>query len=450
MLSDEEKQRDAALAPLATSIVNAYPNWNGFFSSLVANYSPDGKRIVFGSVRDGVPEIYLADRQSPRRRPKAVTTGADRAIWAAFTPDGKSVLFLRDDKGDENHAIWRVNVDGSGLVNLTPGEKFQRGEPIVPSKKPRTMFYGRRTTSALGMSVVMQGLRRAQGRLFGAWLRRARRRHRGRLLASDARSIAFGDDPAGPPTSATGQTCSSTRPREGPSAWTSAAFSSDGKRVFITTDEGAESSVLLSLDAATGKELGRYTNAPATAAMTLAVAQKGDRLRGAERPRQPRRSTDLRRQDAEGDYAGQGPPRGRPARFLHRRRPVVQPARCVPCRANPPTCGASLRLRPGRSASPQRRAPRARRARTDRHDDRNGEGVRRPCDSGEPLPPEIQTPEEAPTTSSSSTAGQRPATRSAGTRTRGSFSPSATQCSSRTSAARRASGARTRWRINCE
>src|SRR5208283_2943488 len=55
VLTDEQQQRDAALAPLVTSIVDAYPNWNGFFSSLVANFSPDGKRIVFGSQRDGLP-----------------------------------------------------------------------------------------------------------------------------------------------------------------------------------------------------------------------------------------------------------------------------------------------------------------------------------------------------------------------------------------------------------
>ena len=56
VLSAEDQKRDAANVPLAKSIVDAYSNWNGFFSSLVANWSPDGKRILFGSVRDGVPE----------------------------------------------------------------------------------------------------------------------------------------------------------------------------------------------------------------------------------------------------------------------------------------------------------------------------------------------------------------------------------------------------------
>src|SRR4051812_38910327 len=39
-LTAEQKAQDAALAPRAAAIVDAYPNWNGFFSSLIANYSP--------------------------------------------------------------------------------------------------------------------------------------------------------------------------------------------------------------------------------------------------------------------------------------------------------------------------------------------------------------------------------------------------------------------------
>src|SRR5688572_28601569 len=60
--SAADRQRDAAREPLATAVVDAYSNWNGlFFSSLVATWAPDGKRFVFGSLRDGLPEIYEAD-----------------------------------------------------------------------------------------------------------------------------------------------------------------------------------------------------------------------------------------------------------------------------------------------------------------------------------------------------------------------------------------------------
>src|SRR5688572_22783496 len=49
VLGDAERARDATFEPIARASIDAYPNWNGLFTSLVATWSPDGKRIVFGS-----------------------------------------------------------------------------------------------------------------------------------------------------------------------------------------------------------------------------------------------------------------------------------------------------------------------------------------------------------------------------------------------------------------
>ncbi|HEY2509583.1 MAG TPA: prolyl oligopeptidase family serine peptidase [Polyangiaceae bacterium] len=280
VLTGDQQRRDAARAPLATSIVDAYSNWDGFFSSLVANYAPDGKHVVFGSVRDGLPEIYLGEVAHPDAPAKAVTTGPERAIWAAFTPDGKSILFLRDEKGDENQAIWKVGVDGSGLTNLTPGDKLHRGEPFFVRASPKTIVYDASRTTALGCTVFTQSLDGGAPKSVytdpgvsgladvapdgaHALFLRAPSQNDQRLLVLDLKTGA--PRPFYPP--------------EGKAvAIHSAAFSEDGKRVFVSTDEGAESSVLLALDAATGKELGRYVNDPPTAAMRVAVAPKGERL----------------------------------------------------------------------------------------------------------------------------------------------------------------------------
>jgi hypothetical protein len=48
VLSDEDKRRDRAREPLAAAVVDAFPNSNGLFSSLVARWSPDGSAIVYG------------------------------------------------------------------------------------------------------------------------------------------------------------------------------------------------------------------------------------------------------------------------------------------------------------------------------------------------------------------------------------------------------------------
>ena len=288
VLSEAQKQRDAALAPLVTTIVDAYPNWNGFFSSLVANFSPDGKQIVFGSQRDGLPEIYLGDVAHPGDPPKALTTGPERAIWAGFTPDGKSVLFLRDTKGDENHAIWRVNLDGSGLQDLTPGEPRKRGEPIIPAGKPKTMFFTERAPSEVGLRVIAQDLDGGQprvaytdpgvGGLFDvspdgtrALIVHTRSLSDSRIASVD---VATGKEhPLYPPLPP-----GNVKAELKVAAIHSARFSRDGRRVFVSTDEGGESSVLLALDARTGKELARFVHEVSSSAMHLAVPATGDVL----------------------------------------------------------------------------------------------------------------------------------------------------------------------------
>src|SRR5262245_12780566 len=132
VLTAEQLQRDRDRVALAELIVDAYPNWNGFFSSLVANWSPDGKRIVFGSLRDGLPEIYAGEVANPSAPPRQITRGPDRAIWGRYSVDGKQILFLRDANGDENHHIWSMKADGTEPTDLTPGETLHRDEPMLP------------------------------------------------------------------------------------------------------------------------------------------------------------------------------------------------------------------------------------------------------------------------------------------------------------------------------
>jgi dipeptidyl aminopeptidase/acylaminoacyl peptidase len=287
VLTDEQKQRDAALAPLVTTIVDAYPNWNGFFSTLVASFSPDGKRIVFGSQRDGLPEIYLGDVAHPDAPPLALTAGPERAIWGGFTPDGSAVLLLRDTRGDENHAIWRVNPDGTGLVNLTPGESLHRGEPIVVARKPKTMFYSGRAKSEAGLRVFTRSLdgtdsgpERAVYSDEGVGALSDVSPDGTRLLVVHARSqsdqsvavvdVATGKErllyppaPVSPRTAAKVATIHATR------------FSQDGRRVYVSTDDGRDASVLVALDARTGKEAARFVNEVPTSAMRLAVPGTG-------------------------------------------------------------------------------------------------------------------------------------------------------------------------------
>jgi dipeptidyl aminopeptidase/acylaminoacyl peptidase len=281
VLTAEQEQRDQNRVIVAQSIVDAYPNWDGFFSSLVANWSPDGKHVLFGSLRDGLPEIYVGEVAKPADPPKTVTQGPERAIWARYSVDGKWIFFLRDSKGDENHHIWRVRADGTGLIDLTPGEPMHRDEPVLPRKRPLIMLYSAAHPTSLSSMLFSQNIVRGVPKLVYT------NPNPGGLAdaTSDGASALFFDYHSNDDVVllqvevASGKTWRLYPSAEKRVGIFSAAYSRDGKRIYVTTDQGVESSVLLGLDARTGRELARYVNdSPPTAPMSVLVSPTGDRV----------------------------------------------------------------------------------------------------------------------------------------------------------------------------
>lgn len=281
VLSDAQRQQDAAAAPLAQSIVDAYPNWNGFFSTLVASWSPDGKRVLFGSVRDGSPQIYAGDPGRPGEPPTAITTGPERAIWATYTVDGKYILYLRDTRGDENHHVWRLAADGSSLTDLTPEPGVHRQEPNLPGKRPDLMLYAASRVSDPSTMVYAQSIAGGAPRLIhtspgpGGL---------GDVTPDGARALfvatrSFDDGVLSELDVATGAARRIYPPQGKKATVFTAGYAADGARIYVSTDEGSESSVLLALDGKTGKELARYVNrAPRGAPLTAKLSPAGDRV----------------------------------------------------------------------------------------------------------------------------------------------------------------------------
>jgi Tol biopolymer transport system component len=71
--------------------------------------SADGRFVAYSYNRD----IWVVG--SDGTNPHAITSGQANDQSAAFSPDGRRIAFLRADVGD----IFAMNLDGSGLVNLT-------------------------------------------------------------------------------------------------------------------------------------------------------------------------------------------------------------------------------------------------------------------------------------------------------------------------------------------
>jgi TolB protein len=98
--------------------------------TLDAVYSPDGYKIAYVHGRlglEGQSNLFIINSGGTGKTKLA--EGEDRHLEPTFSPDGKTVYFLRiqssaslsgDDKYFPMHNIYAVNIDGSSLKKITP------------------------------------------------------------------------------------------------------------------------------------------------------------------------------------------------------------------------------------------------------------------------------------------------------------------------------------------
>jgi Tol biopolymer transport system component/predicted Ser/Thr protein kinase len=105
----------SARAPEGVGTVMAVGAEGGPSRRLVHNMSlwnasptPDGKRIVFVSDRGGSSQIWVSDLNGANAR-QVTTTGT--AGWPSVTPDGRTLIYLRQDS---QQLVWRQPFDGAG------------------------------------------------------------------------------------------------------------------------------------------------------------------------------------------------------------------------------------------------------------------------------------------------------------------------------------------------
>ena len=85
-------------------------------------WSPDGRKLVFTSDRDGNREVYVMDLQDATQDPDNtqlinLTQHKDPDWQPAWSPDGKRVSF--SSHRDQNWEIYFVDADGTNLVRIT-------------------------------------------------------------------------------------------------------------------------------------------------------------------------------------------------------------------------------------------------------------------------------------------------------------------------------------------
>ncbi len=94
--------------------LDEYPSW-----------SPDGRRFVFGSHRDGQFEVYVTALDGSKQANLTRNPAQDK--WPAWSPDGRLVAFESDRDGGSD--VFVMGADGSGQRNLTRTRDLEESHP---------------------------------------------------------------------------------------------------------------------------------------------------------------------------------------------------------------------------------------------------------------------------------------------------------------------------------
>lgn len=140
---------DIFMADLNGKIVKQLTKSKGYDAE--ATLSPDGKKMIYTSTKDGDIELYIMDLKSGKEKRITNHLGYDGGAW--FSPDGKKLIwrasspktpeeikeykdFLAQDLvAPTNMEVWVANVDGSNQHQVTSYGQANWAPAYMPDNK---------------------------------------------------------------------------------------------------------------------------------------------------------------------------------------------------------------------------------------------------------------------------------------------------------------------------
>jgi acetyl esterase/lipase len=230
-----------------------------------------GDRVVFVSTRDGLPQLYVGERAHPDAPPRRLLALTERMYAPRLAADG-SVLFVSDVGSDENFHIFKVGIDGNGLVDLTPNNDLRRSPPIVT--RTGTLVYTGHTHTDQSTHVVVQAIDgeprdvyvdKSVGGITDVTTDGTRALYTRYISDTDQRLfvIELGSG-----------ALRQVYPREGgsPVAIGDAVFAPDGASIYASSAVAKQPATVLRIDAASGAELARFTETTMGEVVNLRLA----------------------------------------------------------------------------------------------------------------------------------------------------------------------------------
>lgn len=124
---------------------------NSPFYDAEATLSPDGKKMIYTSTKDGDIELYIMDLKSGKEKRITNELGYDGGAW--FSPDGKKIiwrasrpkteaaiteykeLLAQDLVAPTNMEVWVANADGTGAKQVTNFGQANWAPTFMPDSK---------------------------------------------------------------------------------------------------------------------------------------------------------------------------------------------------------------------------------------------------------------------------------------------------------------------------
>src|SRR5215204_4019723 len=158
-------------------------NGNPVFNATISN---DGKYFVYNDIEGNINRLWLQQTEQPTRL--EIIPPAERSIAGkTFSPNGEFVYFMSLEKGEAEHALYRVPTLGGAVSKILTNI----GSPVSFSPDGKEMVFSRFTKERKEFSLVITGSEGNHERVLLAYAG-TEQLSIGNAWSPDGKTVAFG------------------------------------------------------------------------------------------------------------------------------------------------------------------------------------------------------------------------------------------------------------------